>query len=395
MDETNPKDTTASPAAGANSAPGASRPAPIDEAAVDAAAATISEHIVHFAQKNPVPPAPAVPPVPVPPPAQTPPPIPPVQSPAPPPPMPSPPKPVPPVPPRPITQPVPPPPPPPKPVADVPPPPAPDSSRAGGPAHVTSIEPPAQAESVEPPKKLRDDIASIINKIKLPERITLRMSGEKSKPPTPPPAPVPPTAEKEPEKTAAPRPEETPAQTPPQSGDAPKEPESPSSVASVHTLKDDLQNVVRDKKMSLVRAVALESEKKKGQEHLAIGAPSRKVIGIAIVAAILLALGLVAFVGVKSVLKQGVGNAQPATAPSLMFAEKTLPFPQETRTGIDLRRTLSAGARGIPNMSLGAIVHIVPTSSQPDADGAAAEQAMGIGEFLTAIGAQATPELIR
>src|SRR3989338_7370367 len=393
MDETNPKDTTASPAAGANSAPGASRPAPIDEAAVDAAAATISEHIVHFAQKNPVPPAPAVPPVPVPPPAQTPPPIPPVQSPAPPPPMPSPPKPVPPVPPRPITQPVPPPPPPPKPVADVPPPPAPDSSRAGGPAPVTSIEPPAQAESVEPPKKLRDDIASIINKIKLPERITLRMSGEKSKPP--PPAPVPPTAEKEPEKTAAPRPEETPAQTPPQSGDAPKEPESPSSVASVHTLKDDLQNVVRDKKMSLVRAVALESEKKKGQEHLAIGAPSRKVIGIAIVAAILLALGLVAFVGVKSVLKQGVGNAQPATAPSLMFAEKTLPFPQETRTGIDLRRTLSAGARGIPNMSLGAIVHIVPTSSQPDADGAAAEQAMGIGEFLTAIGAQATPELIR
>ena len=46
-------------------------------------------------------------------------------------------------------------------------------------------------------------------------------------------------------------------------------------------------------------------------------------------------------------------------------------------------------------MSLGAIVHIVPTSSQTDANGTAAEQAMGIGEFLTAIEAQATPELIR
>lgn len=225
------------------------------------------------------------------------------------------------------------------------------------------------------------------------------MSGEKSKPP--PPAPVPPTAEKEPEKTAAPRPEETSAQTPSQSGNAPKEPESASSVASVHTLKDDLQSVVRDTKMSLVRAVALESEKKKGQEHLAgpglfsDKARSHKVIGIAFVVMIFMALGLVTFFGVRSVLEQGAGTPQPAAAPSLIFAEKTLMFPQETRTGDDLKRTLMAGVRTVSNIPLGAIIHIVPTSSQTDAGGAVTEQTMGIGEFLNAIGAQATPELLR
>ena len=349
MDETNPKDTTASPAAGSNPAPASSGVAP---GIATAPPAVVSMRFV-----------PPVTPVPLPAPLiQTPvqpAPIPPVQ----------------------LAQPQ---------ATQVP-------GGETGTAPDVKVKPVPQTASEPGKYPLREDIARIIGKIKLPERVTVKMRGEQVKPPAPPAVPTVQTKETE-GAGSAPKPGVEPAAAPHQNENAQKE--RPSSVASVHTLKDDLQNVVRDKKMSLVRAVALESEKKKGQEHLAgsrfaAGAHSRKVIGVALVAAILLALGSVAFVGVKSVLKQGAGSAQPAAAPSLMFAEKTLPFSQETRTGMDLRRTLIAGARSTPNMSLGAIVHIVPTSSQTDANGTAAEQAMGIGEFLTAIEAQATPELIR
>lgn len=254
----------------------------------------------------------------------------------------------------------------------------------------------------EPVKKpLREDIARVIDKIKLPERIAVKMSGEYPKPPAPlpPPATPPPAPAKEAESAAAPKPPVESVQTPP--GDEGAQKEAPSSVASVHTLKDDLQTIVRDKKMSLVRAVALESEKKKGQEHLAgphslsDKARSHKIIGIAFVAMVFAALGLVAFWGVRSVLRQSADDARPTAAPSLMFAEATIAFPQETRTGVDLKRTLAAGVRSVPNISLGAVLHIVPTSSQTNASGAATEQAMGIGDFLNAMDAQATPELIR
>lgn len=443
MDETNPKDTTTNPATGTNQAPAAPAAVPIDDAAVERAAATISEHIVHLAAKVPAPPAPQIPPpappvkpVPVPPPAPpvpVPPPVQPPRIPVPPvpatpvpppsipapraapiPPVPAitvPPVMVPPVSPAPVIPPMPVPPvfvpspvPPAIPVIPIPP-----AEPAAKPAPVQPAlqqipVPPAgeaaaaPAEATLPPETadkpakspLREDIARIIGKIKLPERITVKMSGEKAKPPSP---AVPPAEEKPPGDTK-PAQGDVPAQT-----GQPKE--APSSVVSVHTLKDDLQHVVRDKKMSLVRAVALESEKKKGQEHL--GGPhsaagktySPKIIGVAFVGVILLALGLVAFVGVRSVLQQGAGNREQAAAPALIFAEKTLTFPQETRTGIDLKRTLMAGVRSVPSMSLGAIMHIVPTSPQTDANGAALEHAMSIGEFLNAIGAQASPELIR
>lgn len=244
------------------------------------------------------------------------------------------------------------------------------------------------------PKLPRQDIADILSKIKLPERITLKMSGEKAKPAVTPPPAIPSVPAETKSAEAPPRPAAA------QPGENAKNEGAP-SLASVHTLKDDLQSVVRDTKMSLVRAVALESEKKKGQDHLAgpglfsDKARSHKVIGIAFVVMIFIALGLVTFFGVRSVLEQGAGTPQPVTAPSLIFAEKTLMFPQETRTGDDLKRTLMAGVRTVSNVPLGAIIHIVPTSPRTDAEGAVTEQTMGIGDFLTAIGAQATPELLR
>ena len=334
MDETNPTDITASPATGPNSAPAISGAAP------DIAAA---------------PPAAAVPPILVPsaPPVQT------------------------------LSQ---------TPTAP--------AVETGVPSDATEKTIPPVAEVPEP-KPLREDIARIIGKIKLPERITLKMSGEQAKPTVlPSPLAVPPTPEKEARGTETlPRPAETPAQAPRQNVGTQEE--KPSSVTSVHTLKDDLQKVVHDKKMSLVRAVALESEKKKGQEHLASphlpadNVRSRKVIGFAFVTVIFVALSLATFWGVKLVLQRNTGSAQSVATPSLIFAENTFALPQETRTGDDLKRTLVAQTRSVSNIPPGTIIRIVPTSPQTNENGTAREQAQSIGDFLVALEAQATPELIR
>src|SRR3989344_5577528 len=257
----------------------------------------------------------------------------------------------------------------------------------GVPSDATEKTIPPVAEVPEP-KPQREDIARIIGKIKLPERITLKMSGEQAKPTVlPSPLAVPPTPEKEARGTETlPRPAETPAQAPRQNVGTQEE--KPSSVTSVHTLKDDLQKVVHDKKMSLVRAVALESEKKKGQEHLASphlpadNVRSRKVIGFAFVTVIFVALSLATFWGVKLVLQRNTGSAQSVATPSLIFAENTFALPQETRTGDDLKRTLVAQTRSVSNIPPGTIIRIVPTSPQTNENGTAREQAQSSGDFF-------------
>ncbi len=379
MDETNPKDTTANPAAGPNTAQGASGAAPIDSADVERAAATISEQIVPPARKISAPPAPPIPPIS----ARD---APPQPTPA------APPAPVP----RPPIQPQPIPIPPILPVQ--PPPPAQTAPAAGIAPAPSAVEKPApQTTAGQSSKPLREDIARIIDKIKLPERIAVKISGEKAKPPAPPP-PAPPTEVKAPAENEK-RPEASAAQAPGQTTEAKKE--SGSSIVSVHTLKDDLQNVVRDKKMSLVRAVALESEKKKGQEHLtaegvALNTPrARKMMGIAFAVVVFLALAFAAYFGARTVFQQNAGNPQQSAAPALIFTEKTFSFPQETLTGTELKRAIISRARNAAAIQLGAIIQIIPTSRAVGADGAGTEQAMSIGDFLASIETRSSPELLR
>jgi hypothetical protein len=477
MDETNQTNAAANRATGPNPAPVPSATPVVDGAAVERAAATISEHIVRPAPKvsatpvlpvpqtatkiTPVPPqpvpsvsAPPVPPPvtpkpsvqaiqfkdpPVPPPATVPvvlsPPIKPSAPPA----MPVSPKPIPPppppvrdaVPPTPPKPPVPPiqfsvprptinvspvPPPPPdqtppppappaspKPAQVVPPPPILNISTGEDLAPVTSVDPIVKVEPVPPTKPLRQDIASIIGKIRLPERLTVKMSGEKTKTAIPPPVPpIPPVPEKEQAKTeVSTQASETPSQKTPQNDGSTKEEATSRTMASVHTLKDDLQNVVRDKKMSLVRAVALESEKKKGQENVTgIHLPadkvrSQKFLVITFLLIICLVLAAVTYWGVTSVLRHGNTNTQSTTAPSLIFTEGTFSFPQGTRSTMDFKRAMSTQARNVTNVPLGTVLHIIPTKSETGADGTVTEIDDNIGDFLNAIGTQATQGLIR
>ena len=103
-----------------------------------------------------------------------------------------------------------------------------------------------------------------------------------------------------------------------------------SIVRPLRTLKDDLQNIVRDKKMSLVRAAALEQDKEReaSESALGISAPPKRHVFSVVFAAILLAtLGSAALLGVALIMKQREGGvASPAGTP-LLFAEVALPLP--------------------------------------------------------------------
>ena len=168
------------------------------------------------------------------------------------------------------------------------------------------------------------------------------------------------------------------------------------SVTPIHTLKDDLQDVVRDKKMSMAHAVALEEEKKRGQKNAGgtaqkEGASKASGIILGMLALLLLAAG--AIYGVYA-FQQGAAPASsaPEDAP-LFFADRTVIFPLGASSGAELKRALAEGLNA-PRASLGAIMRIMPVVSETDA-GTEGERASTIEEFLVAIGAQTPPELIR
>lgn len=172
--------------------------------------------------------------------------------------------------------------------------------------------------------------------------------------------------------------------------------EHPSSiVAPVHTLKNDFQDIVREKKMSLVRAAALEQDKRRspGEKYDVAGSVrKRHTFGIVFASVILALLGTAAFFGVALVMQERSGVATQQEAPSLLFAESSVPLPIENLASFDIKRLL-AQAR-LSSNTLGSILRIIPTMSATSGE-TPAERPAALEEFLKAIDARATPELVR
>lgn len=174
----------------------------------------------------------------------------------------------------------------------------------------TSHDAPGRAPTPMPePTVLREDIVKILQGVKLPERRDLHEDARaahviENKPPE--------VAEKPTPRLQPPHPEA-------------------STVHSVHTLKDDLQGVVRDKKMSIVRAAALEQDKRRGQEHFApspaLVRQKRRTRAILFSAAMLVSVGALALGGVYYIESQRSLAAAPQQTSSLLFAEKAVPVP--------------------------------------------------------------------
>lgn len=173
-----------------------------------------------------------------------------------------------------------------------------------------------------------------------------------------------------------------------------------SDVRALHTLKDDLQHVVKEKKISLVRAAALEEEKRHrvGASELAQAVVARpRRFGLAVFASvILISMGLLALGAVYLVMqqKQG-GGSSPLESNSILFAEQTIPLAIDNQQPNDLRRELGA-LRTSTALTLGAILHIVPTINDTDvAANAIVQRLVTFSEFLEAIGASPPEDLVR
>lgn len=175
----------------------------------------------------------------------------------------------------------------------------------------------------------------------------------------------------------------------------------PSVVSPLRTLKNDLQEIVRTKKMSLVRAVALEQEKMQGQSGAlrADHAEERRGRAFHVLFAVVLLfmLGGAALFGVY-VITQDRGSTPVREDTSLLFAEAAVSIPLENQSSSDLKRLLSQGRMG-GSGTLGSITRIVPTvpaASETTSDASAPIiRPATTEEFLSALGTRASPDLLR
>ena len=172
-----------------------------------------------------------------------------------------------------------------------------------------------------------------------------------------------------------------------------------SGIAAVHTLKHDLQNVVRDNKMSLVKAASLEEDRRAHKEGPSPETPAtkqrtRRTAGIIFGALILIGLGAAALFGVSFVMNQQQNPPQADTGSSILFAEQSIPLSISAKSSGDLKRTLEA-ARTVSQRTLGSIIRIVPVITITPDDGAARNRAATFQEFMLALGAHPPDDLMR
>lgn len=169
------------------------------------------------------------------------------------------------------------------------------------------------------------------------------------------------------------------------------------STASLRTLKDDLRELVSVRKMSLVHAATLESERrKKGTvvDQAAVAARAgrmKRLLRFFAIVALLLLLGGAALFAMLVVQSERSENRTPDFGTSFIFSEQTLSYP--VLGGLaprEIQQQLSQ-SRFQGNLSLGAMERIVPTIIEMGG----VERTAYTQEFMNAIAPTAPDELIR
>ncbi len=247
---------------------------------------------------------------------------------------------------------------------------------AGAPSGAPASSPASANAPTKPPVEApQQDFAHILSEIKLPERRTV---GDEQRAPQPTPAQPP---------------------TPPAAPPAPKPPVDEKAPAAVHTLQHDLQHVVRDQKISVIRAAALEQEKKRSQYDEAAGAPTAQAprahasYGVIFAATLLLILGIAALGGVYFIASQQVARTPVVTtSDSIVFAEQTVGYELTNKTPQTIKNELSGG-RASPG-TLGSILRVVPIVPTPETPDTPERKATFL-EFMAAIGATPPESLVR
>ncbi len=174
--------------------------------------------------------------------------------------------------------------------------------------------------------------------------------------------------------------------------------EKPFDMRALHTLKDDLQGLVDDNKMSLIKATALEEEKRQKRDNVA-PAPAHKsdrkpIARVVIFALTFVFLGVLALTAMFFVAGQRQTNTPPPL-PSIMFSEQTLAFPLlQGRLASEARQQLAL-ARTQVALTLGAIARIAPLISTPNELGESVQRPATTEEFMRSIGAVPPESLVR
>lgn len=174
-----------------------------------------------------------------------------------------------------------------------------------------------------------------------------------------------------------------------------------SSVVPVHTLKDDLQEVVRDKKISVVRAAALEADKKRDRKTDVGPQPSGRVRGMVFGIILFILLGSSALGAVWYIQTSRTSTQDETQVSSILFSEQTFSFmigsqaqDGEPPSARELKSRIAANKNGT-GLPLGAIARIVPTVNTFEPDGSTHTRPATTQEFLSAISAGAPDELSR
>lgn len=265
--------------------------------------------------------------------------------------------------------------------------------------HTVPPAPAAESASAKPADALSSgtggahaaDFAKIISEIKLPERRDEKGQADKRAIEV---SPLiagldAPTTKAETSDTPA-APEQVVAAPAPRSSEP-----TESSVRSLHTLKQDLQHVVRDQKISVVRAAALEQEKRRtsgepGAEKIDTQPSARSHLASYVAASFgLLALGALALFGVYYV-ESSRQTPQQQTSGAIVFAEQSVSLPLTGQGANALKQTLG-GARAASNAGLGSITRIVPIVGPTTAQ----QRPATFGEFMVAIEASPPDDLLR
>ncbi len=274
---------------------------------------------------------------------------------------------------------------------------------------------PAQKAAPLPPASpaLGTDIAKILSSVKLPERRDTVLPDEKkvstetkkfdtsivgsalSEDPVSAP---PPTPAQGPNAAPVPASSEITSQAPGQTG-AKAAGRNPSDVSAVHTLKDDLQGVVYNQKISLVKAVSLEEDRRTRKDHDAEKTPgaqqrSSRTFGILFASVTLLVLGGGALFGVIFIMNQQKAAPPPDTGSSILFAEQSILLSLDGHSPAELKRVLEAG-RTTSQGALGSITRIIPVISETNTDGVPQNRPATFKEFMAAVGAHASDDLFR
>ena len=179
---------------------------------------------------------------------------------------------------------------------------------------------------------------------------------------------------------------------------APLQTDGERPIVSMRTLKQDLQEVVRDQKISLVHAVALEEEKRsranESLEKMRPRSSTSRTKGIVFGIILSLVLGGAALFGVYIVMQSSAASP-PQISDSLVFAEQAVPLPLDNNSPLALKNALGQ-ARGAATASLGSITRIVPIfATYDEATQQQTEHIATFEEFLTSLGVIPPPELMR